>query len=450
MPPFYKAQMAIHLGINTTTSATYDGKGGKGGKADSASSTEPVAKAPVPGPKLDPKKLQDQLRGLQTTRANMVKNELNTDELDEKIASVKGLNYASKEDEAKVRYHEQRLAVFQGKVDTHPDRCLELQAVLEKAQHQAIKAQEELDKHKQQLQSWQERVQYHQTTIDELKCIIGGYEDTDKPTPAPKDEAAHAAEQALPTALAALATANPNVVGLAAALDLISNLLKGPQKKDDPMETDYPGPSQQSSTQGVSSDTAQSEIPPGQTLEQIEEQLAQTANANKLAAEKLEQRKAELDQNQKLLLEQQRRKEEQQRSGETESQDESQHSEDEATKAQAWKALQAENNKAAEIQALAAAQEARAAEAARLHEMGQRTEPPTQASTNTGEKHAHDGETEGGKDPKIARSTPAESTQHVAGHADATITDGEAKPNATAKGAGGKGSKGSRPDDMPY
>ena len=82
---------------------------------------------------------------------------------------IRDLNYASKPDDGKRKYHQQRLDDLQAKIYSHPDKCDTLQEAVEKAQRQVIAAQEELAKHQQQLQQWMEKLQYHKDALDDLK-----------------------------------------------------------------------------------------------------------------------------------------------------------------------------------------------------------------------------------------------------------------------------------------
>ena len=211
---------------------------------------------------------------------------------------------------------------------------------------------------------------------------------------------------------------------------------------------------------GLPSGTAQTGVTQMPSIEQIEDQIAQEANATRLAREEAEQHKAETEQ--QIRLEQQRQADAAAREdhGTLEAQggdevpvepadeadgDREAQQQQEAIRQQAWRALQAQQAERAEAEALAAAEEARAADILRQHkeaaqQMGRHGPPEPKAAS--GAKHAHDGDTQGSKGPKIPRATQGEAAAAEAdGNTDAAHSTGKAQ---------GKGKPCVTEENMPY
>ena len=171
------------------------------------------------------------------------------------------------------------------------------------------------------------------------------------------------------------------------------------------------------------------------SIEQIEDQIAQEANATRLAREEAEQHKAETEQ--QIRLEQQRQADAATREGhgtmEAQGGDEDplepadeadgEQQQQEAVRQQALRALEAQQTERAEAEA----EKARAADTLRLLTA----------------KHAHDGDTQGSKGPKILRATQGEA-------AAAAETDGNTDAAHSTGKSQGKGKPCGTEENMPY
>ena len=433
MPKYFRSNVLKHL----------EG-GGDGPTADPPAKEATDSATHLLFPKLQPKTIQAELQEAEKARAYFNKydaSQVDKDRVEAEVERLRNLKYASKADDEKVRFHEVRIKDLEDKIEAHPDKSQELQAAVDKAKLQVVRAQEALDKHIPLLEDWRNRLQRQRRDLALLKSLMEGKEETEEeeevlPT---EDGCGTPQNPTMQAALEALARARPEAPGLAEAITLISQILAGNgnnKKADDPMGDNHTRATNVPPKTGVSSGTAQTGDAQGPSIEQIEDQIAQEANATRLAREEAEQHKAETEQ--QIRLEQQRQAEAATREGhdtlEAQGGDENplepaneadveQQQQQEAVRQQALRALEAQQTERAEAEA----EKARAADTLRLLTA----------------KHAHDGDTQGSKGPKILRATQgeAETAAETEGNTDAAHSAGKSQ---------GKGKPCGSEENKPY
>ena len=460
VPGSHTAKLAKHLGLTASSAAA----------AATSSGTKAADNAPkvVNCPKLDGKVLQKRLQELQAAEAVLVREGVSEQEvakLREEQQRVRGLNYSSKDEEAKLKFHEQRRKALQESIDAHPGRCEVLQEAVDKAEQQVVQAKDQLAKHIENLQPWKDKLKFHDEAIEELK--IGEQAKPTATAGGTVDQAANRAVEHTISMVSSLldtfATANPSAGKLVEALsELIKNSVQQGQagvpaeeddRADDPMQQ----------TEGAEKEAEADDDGDEQTLEQIQAEIEAAAAATRAAQQRASVQKANADRQEQehaqlltaatptaedLLREQ---AELAQRAAQAEAA--------EHAKRQAKILLQAERGKTAEATRVADAEEQRANGIARgvAEAKAQREKATKEAEAMAAEmaRHAHEtaragaagdecqeDETLDEKDPKKAKDDD-----------DQTSESGEA-PNASKGGSGSAGGKGkgsaARTEAQPY